>query len=105
VQNHFFGIAITGQGQKSRYLHPITELQGLQLLHQLTGTMYREPEASLACRTSFLLPGAMLQQEILVRDAGGADSWRILLFQYPGNTERVLLHANDLSYSAEAENS
>ena len=79
--------------------------RSLQPLHQLTGTMHREPEANLACRTSFLLPGAMLQQEILMRDAGGADSWRILLFQYPGNTERVLLHANDLSYSAEAENS
>jgi len=105
VQNHFFGIAITGHGQESRYQHPITELQGLQLLHQLTGAMHREPEASLACRTSLPLPGPVLQQEILVRNPGGADSWRILFFQYPGNPERVLLHANDLSYSAEAENS
>lgn len=77
----------------------------MQLLHQLTGTMYREPEASLACRTSFPLPGPVLQQEILMHNAGGADACRILLFQYPGNLERVLLHANDLSYSAEAEKS
>lgn len=105
MQNHFFGIAITGQGQESRYQHPITELQGLQLLHQLTGTMYREPEASLACRTSFPLPGPVLQQEILMCNASRADSWRILLFQYPADLERVLLHANDLNYSAEAEKS
>lgn len=77
----------------------------MQLLHQLTGTMHREHEASLACRASFPLPGPVLQQKILMRDAGGADPWRILLSQYPCDLQRVLLHANDLSYSAEAENS
>ena len=65
--------------------------------------MYREHEASLACRASFPLPGPVLQQKILMRDAGGTDPRRILLFQYPSDLQRVLLHANDLSYSAEAE--